>query len=93
MTVQSINPHSAVLYLSREELRAQGISSHQLSARHALSLARRAFHQAGLSPRGTMELETFPEPHGVLIFARLPAPARSGWRYAPAHRAARRRRL
>jgi hypothetical protein len=87
MTIQSISPHSAVLYLDRDELREHGVSARQLSA-----LARRAFDQAGLSTYGTLELETYPEPRGVLIFAHVRPPARSSWRHTPAHRTQKRRR-
>jgi hypothetical protein len=92
MTIQSISPHSAVLYLDREELRQHGVCAHQLSARHALALTRRAFDQAGLSAPGTLELETYPAPRGVLIFAHVRPAARSPWRQAPAHHTRKRRR-
>lgn len=82
MTIQPISVHSVVLYLSPADLRERGISFDQLTTAHALELTREAFCQAGLSPEGPLEIETYPEQCGVLVFVHIHPARQTVWRFA-----------
>lgn len=71
MTVQTLDA-SAVLVFSTAELQEEQLLPSQLTADQVLPLVRRSFHMAGLPlPQETsLEIETYPAAHGVLVFVR-----------------------
>lgn len=75
MTIQPIGPESVALYLTPADLREHGLTPEELTRDLALVLTRRAFQQSGLPAEGPMEIEAYPDPCGVLVFARLREPA------------------
>lgn len=74
MTIQPIGPVSVALFLTPDDLRPHGLTPRELTRDLALALTRRAFLQAGLPADGPMEIEAYPDPCGVLVFARLREP-------------------
>ncbi len=82
MTIQPISVHSVVLYLTPADLRERGISFDQLTTAHTLELTREAFCQAGLTPEGPLEIETYPEQCGVLVFVHIRPAQQTAWRFA-----------
>ncbi len=71
MTVQTMES-STLLFFSAAELKAEAIAPDQLTCDQALSLVQRSFRLAELPlPQETdLEIETFPAPHGILLFVR-----------------------
>lgn len=81
MTIQPISAASVVLYLTPTDLRERGISFDQLTTAHTLELTREAFCQAGLTPAGALEIETYPEQCGVLVFVHIRPSRQTVWRF------------
>lgn len=81
MTIQPISAASVVLYLTPTDLRERGISTGELTAAHALDLTREAFRQAGLFPDGSLEIETYPDQCGVLVFVHIGPTRQTIWRF------------
>lgn len=81
MTIQPISAATVVLYLTPTDLRERGMSSDELTAAHALDLIQEAFRQAGLSPGGSLEIETYPEQCGVLVFVHISPAQQTVWRF------------
>lgn len=48
-----------------------------LTLERALELTRDAFHEAGITLDGSIEIEAYPNACGVLVFARVPGPGAS----------------
>lgn len=71
MTIQPISAASVALYLTPADLQARGVCPEQLDLERTLEIAQEAFHQAGLSLEGALEIEAYPEKCGVLVFARV----------------------
>ena len=76
MTIQPIGPISVALFLTPDDLRVHGLTPQELTRDVALELSRGAFLEAGLPADGPMEIEAYPDPCGVLVFARIRAPER-----------------
>ena len=81
MTIQPISAASAALYLTPSDLRERGICAGELTAEHALELTREALSQAGLSLDGPLEIETYPDPCGLLVFVRVRPAQPTVWRF------------
>lgn len=77
MTIQPISPASLVLFLTDADLQEHGIRPHELTAAHTLELARRA----GFSLTAPLEIETYPDQCGVLVFVRLGPAQQTVWRF------------
>ena len=71
MTIEPIGKASVVLYLTPADLSHRGLSPGTLTPDQALSLAKEAFHQTGMTLDGTVEIEAYPECCGVLVFAHV----------------------
>lgn len=78
MTLQPIGPAGAVLFVTPADLRPYGLAPGELTATLALKLARAACLEAGLPAEGGIELAAYPDPCGVLLFARF-TPAAAAW--------------
>lgn len=76
MTIQAIGTAGAALYLSPEDLRAEGFSCGELPPERALEVIRRACRRAGIALEGPLEIDAFPSGKGVLLFARTCRPRR-----------------
>lgn len=81
MTIQPISAASAALYLTPADLRERGVCAHELTAEHTLELAREAFRQAGLSLEGSLEIETYPDTCGLLVFVHIRPARQTVWRF------------
>lgn len=79
MTVQSIGPTTALLSLSREELRKRGLHPRLLTHQQAGELARECLLSLGWSADCALELESYPGEDDLLLFIRT-APA--VWRFS-----------
>lgn len=82
MTIQPIGAGGAAVYLTSADLAERGIRARELTARHALALAREAFRQAGLPLAETVEVEAWPDKSGLLVFVRQRPPRRTVWSFA-----------
>lgn len=71
MTIQPIGAGSVALYLTPDDLQEHGLTPESLTRELALALTRRAFLDSGMPADGPMEIEAYPDPCGVLVFARL----------------------
>ena len=76
MTIQAIGTAGAALYLSPEDLRAEGLSYGELPPERALEIIRFACRRAGITLEGPLEIDAFPSGKGVLLFARTCRPRR-----------------
>lgn len=76
MTIQTIGARSVALYLTPADLRAHGAAPDTLTEELTQKLTRRACLEAGIALEGPVELESFPESCGVLVFARFRLPRR-----------------
>lgn len=76
MTIQPIGAASVALYLTPADLREHGLTPESLTLDLALVLTKDAFYQAGLPVEGPLEIEAYPDPCGVLVFARRSEPPR-----------------
>ena len=81
MTVHPINPTTALLYLTREQLRQRGLHPDFLTREHSIELAREGLSSIGQAAGDVVELESFPDQNGLLLFIHT-APAGSAvWRF------------
>lgn len=74
MTIQPIGATSVALYLTPDDLRPHGVTPEEMTQELALDLTRLAFAQAGIFVEGTVEIDAYPDPWGVLVFARFQRP-------------------
>lgn len=76
MTIQPIGAASVALYITPADLREHGLAPAQLTLERALELTQAAFHEAGMSLDGAIEIEAYPDACGVLVFAHVQAAPR-----------------
>lgn len=81
MTIQPISAASVALYLTPSDLRERGVRADELTAEHTLELTREAFRQAGLPLEGALEIETYPDQCGLLVFVHLSPARQTVWRF------------
>ena len=81
MTIQPISAASVALYLTPADLRERGVCPDALTVEHALDLARDAFRQAGMSLERPLEIETYPDKCGVLVFVHIGSARHTVWRF------------
>ncbi len=77
MTIQPIGTTSMALYITPSDLKEHGLTPDELTLERALELTQRAFDQAGLVLDGEIEIEAYPDPCGVLVFAHVCLPERA----------------
>ena len=71
MTIQPIGNASVALYITPADLKEHGLTPAGLTLERALELTRDAFHEAGITLDGSIEIEAYPNACGVLVFARV----------------------
>ena len=81
MTIQPISTASVALYLTPTDLRERGVCAEELTAQHTLELTRDALRQAGMSMEGALEIETYPDKCGLLVFVHISPPQQTVWRF------------
>lgn len=81
MTIQPISAASVALYLTPADLRERGVHTDELTAEHTLELTREAFRRAGLPLDGALEIETYPDKCGLLVFVHLSPERQTVWRF------------
>lgn len=78
MTIEPIGSASVALYITPADLRQRGLTPESLTLEGALALARQAFEEAGITTKGAIEIEAYPDVCGVLVFARV-QPEAGSW--------------
>lgn len=81
MTIQPISTASVMVYLTPEDLAQYGLSAHELTDGHTLELTKNAFSQAGLPLQEPLEIESFPDKGGLLLFIRIHPPRQTVWAF------------
>lgn len=81
MTIQPISAASVALYLTPADLRERGVCSDALTAKDTLELTRHAFRQAGLPLEGALEIESYPDKCGLLVFVHINPPGQTVWAF------------
>lgn len=81
MTIQPISAASAALYFSLTDLQEHGFHSDELTDAEILHLTQQALKQTELSLDAPLEIETYADKHGLLIFVRTTAPLESVWSF------------
>ena len=71
MTIEPIGGKTAAVYITPAELKQWGLTPETVTAETAAQLAREALSQAGMQADGTIEIEAYHDPLGVLLFARI----------------------
>ena len=85
MTIQPIGNASVALYITPADLKEHGLTPAGLTLERALELTRDAFHEAGITLDGSIEIEAYPNacaglcpragPGASLVFLRQSGPA------------------
>ena len=78
MTIHSINPASALLSVTSEELEERGLHPHLMTRQQTETLARECLFSLGWSADSALELESYPSKEGLLLFVRI---APTVWRF------------
>lgn len=81
MTIYAIGPCASVLYLTAAELRQRGLQPEELTREQILELAREGVSQTGYAPDAPLELESYPDKSGLLLFIHMTPPDRTIWRF------------
>lgn len=76
MTIQPIGSTSMALYITPADLKEHNLTPAALTLERALELTQTAFHQAGITLDGSIEIEAYPDACGVLVFAHVLVPER-----------------
>ena len=79
MTIQPISAASVALYLTPADLRELDVDPEALTAERTLELAREAFRRAGLPLEQPVEIETYPDQSGVLVFIHMNPVQPAAW--------------
>lgn len=77
MTIQPIGSASVALYITPADLKEHGLTPAGLTLERALAITQTAFHEAGITLEGSIEIEAYPDACGVLVFAHVRAPERA----------------
>lgn len=81
MTFYTIGPSASVLYLTAAELRQRGLQPEELTREQILALAREGVSQTGYAAHAPLELESYPDKNGLLLFIHMTPPDRAVWRF------------
>lgn len=79
MTIQPISAASAALYFTSADLQEHGFHPDELTDEQILHLTRQALNQAELPLDEPLEIESYPDKCGLLIFVRATAPMETVW--------------
>lgn len=71
MTIYPMSATALALYISHRALGVRGITSSDIDQFQAQLIAQEALVQAEILVQGELEIHAYPEPWGVLIFARV----------------------
>ena len=82
MTIQPIGSASVALYITPADLKEHGLTPAGLTLERALAITQTAFHEAGITLEGSIEIEAYPDACGVLVFAHVRAPERAWFSFA-----------
>lgn len=81
MTIQPIGPSSTLLFLSSADLQARGLHAEQLNRGTLLKLARGELSSLSRITDDSVELESYSDKNGLLLFVRFPPPDQTVWRF------------
>lgn len=81
MTIQPIGPSATLLYLTRSELQERGLHPDSLTHEHTLNLAREGLSTLGRTADDLLELESYPDKNGLLLFIHTPPSVPAVWRF------------
>lgn len=81
MTFYTIGPSASVLYLTAVELCQRGLQPEELTREQILALAREGVSQSGYAADTPLELESYPDKNGLLLFIYTMPPDRTIWRF------------
>lgn len=81
MTIQPIGPSISLLYLTFADLQERGLHPEFLSQEHTLSLAREGLLMIGRETDDPLELESYPDKNGLLLFIHTVPSAQNVWRF------------
>ena len=81
MTIQPIGPTASLLYLTRAELQQRGLHPDSLTHEHTASLAREGLSSLGRAADGVLELESYPDQNGLLLFIHTLPAEPAVWRF------------
>ncbi len=79
MTIQPINNFNIAVYLTPDELSSRSLSAEGITLEDALSLSREALSLIAFSQHDTLEIETYPDPRGLLMFIHIISPDATIW--------------
>ena len=68
MTIQPIGSASVALYITPADLKEHGLTPAGLTLERALAITQTAFHEAGITLEGSIEIEAYPDACGVLVY-------------------------
>lgn len=60
MTIQPIGSASVALYITPADLKEHGLTPAGLTLERALAITQTAFHEAGITLEGSIEIEAYP---------------------------------
>lgn len=81
MTIQPIGSSTLVLYLTFSDLQERGLHPDSLTQEHTLDLAREGLALIRRTASDPLELESYPDKNGLLLFIHIAPPAQSVWRF------------
>lgn len=81
MTFYTVGQCASVLYLTAAELHQRGLQPEELTREQILELAREGVSQSGYAPDAPLELESYPDKSGLLLFIHMTPPDRTVWRF------------
>lgn len=81
MTIQPIGPTISLLYLTFADLQERGLHPDFLSSENTLSLAREGLSLIGRSTVEPLELESYPDKSGLLLFIYTAPTSQNVWRF------------
>ncbi len=68
MTIQPISTAALVLYISPADLEERGLCCADITQEHTLALTQEALQQAGILSSELLEIESWPDKCGLLVF-------------------------
>lgn len=81
MTIQPIGPFTSLLYLTRAELQERGLHPDHLTREHTLALAKEGLSSLNRAAADPLELESYPDKSGLLLFIHTPPDVPTVWRF------------
>ena len=81
MTIQPIGASTLVLYLTISDLQERGLHPDALTQAHTLDLAREGLALIRRTASDPLELESYPDKNGLLLFIHIAQPAQTVWRF------------